>query len=86
MSDYLSAIMIICITVIIVFIIFRNKLKSFSVKWLKLIFKMKTHEPSGTDAGKKPEKGDSNPTINQSSNGNTMIGVGNKIVSSIKLK
>jgi len=88
MSDNVLTILIICITVVIVLIIFRNKLKSISVKGKEWIFKMKTHETLGIDAKEKFEKKYSDPTISQSIKDNKIVGNGNEIGinSSIKLK
>ena len=90
MSDNILTILIICITVVIVLIlfIFRNTLKSISVKVKEWIFEMKTRETPGTDARNKFEKRYSNPTNSQSIKDTTIVGIGNeiKINSSIKLK
>ena len=72
MSDTVLAIMIICITVIIVLIIFRDKLKSFSFicRGLKAI--LETHKPSGTDPIISKER-NSKPTISPSTISNKPV-------------
>ena len=62
MSDNVLTILIICITVVIVFIIFRNKLSGLSIifKELKLNAAMKKNQPSGINMERFKIKGNGN--------------------------
>lgn len=90
MSDNVLTILIICITVVIVLIIFRNKLKSISFKreGPTIEAKMETETPKPSGVYPKEERGSNNATNSTSFMGNTIIGTGNKmgVDSSIKLK
>ena len=89
MSDNILTILIICITVVIALIIFRNKLKSISVKKEGSTIKaeMKTETPKPSDVYPKEERDSNNAKNSTSIIGNTIVGIGKiEVDSSIKLK